>query len=117
MESSVSNFSGDDSIAELGAEAGWEDFATCCKLSSTEIFAMQLHVRTAAESTNMMMTGNQFGAQLPRGPKGTLIKNDAVTLMTLFKRANRTCAPNMRRERMSQNPWNLAFLRIPDKSE
>ena len=34
MESSVSNFSGNDNmIAELGAEAVWENFATCCKLS------------------------------------------------------------------------------------
>ena len=63
----------------------WEDFATCCKLSSTEIFAIQLNVRTATESTIMMfitgilrqgqyvleitMARNQFGAQLPRGPK------------------------------------------------
>ena len=126
MESSVSNFPGSDNIAQHGAEAVWENFATCCKLSSTEIFAMLLNVRTATESTNMMfiartlrqrqcvleitLAGHQFGAQLPRGPKGTLIKNDAVTSMMLFKRANWTCAPNMRREKMSQNPWNLMFL-------
>ena len=40
MESSVSYFSGDDDITELGAEAGWENFATCCELSSIEITAM-----------------------------------------------------------------------------
>ena len=78
MESSVSNFSGNDNIAELGAEAVWENFATCCKLLSIEITAMQLDVRTATVSTNMMfftgtlrqgqdilvvtMTSNQFGA-------------------------------------------------------
>ena len=40
MESSVSNFSGNDNFAVLGAEAGCENFVTCCKLSSTEIFAI-----------------------------------------------------------------------------
>ena len=40
MESSVSNFSGNDYVAELGAEAVWENFATCCKLPSIEITAM-----------------------------------------------------------------------------
>ena len=130
MESSVSNFPGSDDIAQLGAEAEWENFATCCKLWSTEIFAKELDVSTATESTNMMfitgifrkgqyvlvitMTRNQLGAQLPRGPKGTLIKNDDVTSMMLFKRANRTCAPNMRRERVSQNRWNLVFFVDPE---
>ena len=51
MESSVSNFSGNDNIAELGAEAGWENLATCCKLSSIEITAMELDVGTATVST------------------------------------------------------------------
>ena len=37
--------------------------------------------------------------------------------MMLFKRANRTSAPHMRRERMSQNPWNLAYVQILDQSE
>ena len=128
MESSVSNFPENDNIAERGAEAGRENFATCCKLSSTEI----LRRIVGSESTNMMsvtgilsqlqdvlvitMTGNQFGAQLPQGSKGTMIKNDAVTSMMLFKRASRTNAPNMRRERVSQNPWKLAFLQIPDQT-
>ena len=54
MESSVSNFSGNDHFAKLGAEAGWENFATCCKLLSIEITAIQMDVRTATVSTNMM---------------------------------------------------------------
>ena len=54
MESSVSNLPESDDIAELGAEAGWEDFAACCNLSSTGIFAIELKVRTATEGTNMM---------------------------------------------------------------
>ena len=37
---SVSNFPGNDNITEHGAEAMWENFAACCKLSSTEIFAI-----------------------------------------------------------------------------
>ena len=100
------------------------------KLPSTEIFAIKLNV---TDSTNMMfitgilsqrqdvlvikMTRNQFGAGLPRGSKSTMIKNGAVTSMMLFKTAKRTNAPNMRRERMSQNPWNLAFVLLPDQSE
>ena len=40
MESSVSNFPGSDNIAQLGAEAVWKNFATCCTLSSTEILAI-----------------------------------------------------------------------------
>ena len=114
-------------LQSLEQRRGVENFAACCKLSSTEIFAKELDVRTATASTNMMfitgilrqrqdvlvitMTGNQFGAQLPRGSKGTMIKNDAVTSMMMFKRANRT----MRRERMSQNPWDLAFVQILDQ--
>ena len=74
------------------------------KLSSTVIFSIKLDVRTATERTNTMfiigilrqrqdvlvitMAGNQFGAQLPQGSKGTMIKNDAVSSMMLFKRAN-----------------------------
>ena len=96
MESSVSKFPGNDNVGE--------NFATCCKLSSTVIFSIMLDVRTATESTNTMfiigilrqrqdvlvitMAGNQFGAQLPQGSKGTMIKNDAVSSMMLFKRAN-----------------------------
>ena len=96
MESSVSKFHGNDNIGE--------NLATCCKLSSTEIFSIRLDVGTATEYTNTMfiigilrqrqdvlvitMAGNQFGAQLPQGSKGTMIKNDAVTSIMLFEQAN-----------------------------
>ena len=46
------------------------------------------------------MAGNQFGAQLPRGSKGTMIKNDAVTSMMLFEQSKFvTNAPKIRRGR------------------
>ena len=108
----------------------WEDFVTCCKLSSTEIFAKKLSVRTATVSTNMTfitrilrkgqrileitVAGDQFGAQLPRSPKGTLIKNDAVTSIMFFTSANRTHAPNMRRERMSQKSMESRVFVDPE---
>ena len=60
VESSVSNFPENDNIAQLGAEAGWKNLASCCKLTSTEIFAIQLDVRTATESTNMMFITGIF---------------------------------------------------------
>ena len=128
MESSVSNFSGNNNIAELGAEAVWDNFTTFCKLSSIEVTAVELDVRTATVSTNMMfftrilrqrkdilvitMSRNQFAAQLPRSSKGTLVKSDAVTSMMLSEQTDRRRAPNMRRERMSQNPWNFKKMRV-----
>ena len=40
-------YSGNNITAELGAEAVWENFALWCKLSSIEISAMELDVRSA----------------------------------------------------------------------
>ena len=42
------------------------------------------------------MTGNQYGAQLPLGSKGTMIKNDAVASIMLFEQA--PVLPEFRKE-------------------
>ena len=36
----MSKFSGHDNVAELGAEARWEKFGSCCKLPPAVVAAM-----------------------------------------------------------------------------
>ena len=40
-------------------------------------------LRQGQHVLEITMAGNQFGAQPPQGPQGTLIKNDSVTVMML----------------------------------
>ena len=103
----------------------WEKFGSYCKCPPVEVVAMLLNVRTATGSTNMMffttvlrqsqdvmvitMASNQFRAQLPRGSEGTLVNNGAVSPKMLLEQSNRCCAPNVRRKRMDQDPWNGKF--------
>ena len=105
MESSVSNSSENNNIAELGAEEGVGVPCNVFLLSSIEITALELDVRTATVSTNMMfftgtprqgedimgirVSSNQFASWPPRCFKDTLVKDDAVTVMMSFEQANR----------------------------
>ena len=111
----------------------WEKFGSYCKRPPVEIVATLLNVRTATESTNMMfftsairqsqnvlvitMASNQFCAQLPRGSEGTLVNNGVVSPMMLLEQSNRCCAPNVRRKRMDQDPWNGKFLQLTDDGD
>ena len=69
-----------------------------------------------------MLHDEKEPSELNSSPAGGVVvdvpsKETTVSSTMLFQRANRTNAPHMRRERMSQNPCNPVFLQIPDQSE
>ena len=60
-------------LQSLEQRAGWENFALSCNLSSIEVTAKELDVRTATVSTNMMLF------------TGTLRQREDVMVITMSR--------------------------------